>query len=111
MHTIAICTVRVQFSSGITSGNVYLGQIADTSDLDEIRSLDKMSAANRPVRNQPSAIAALETPCDFDTLFKIMVRLCADLPTAAHTHLSVSDIRPRTGFRGRPYTEIVNRVD
>ncbi len=84
--------MRIQLSSRVTLGNVELGQVTDTSDLDVIRSLYEVRALDGSIRNEAGAIAALETPRDFDSL-------------------RLTDHGLWTGLRGSKQAEVVDRVD
>lgn len=90
--TIPIRTVRIQLASCITFGNVDFSEISNTSDLNEIWRLDKVSARDCTIWNQSCAIARLDTPGYLDAL-------------------RVSDNRVRTGIRWGPNTPIIDVID
>lgn len=56
---IAVCTMGIEFSSGITLGNIDLSEITDAGDLHVVRGLDEVCALNSAVRNETSSITIL----------------------------------------------------
>ena len=58
----------VELASLITLGDVDLGQVADTGNLDIVRGLDEVRASDRAVGNETGPVAVLGAPGDFDTL-------------------------------------------
>ena len=80
--------MRVEFASLIALRDIDLGQVSDAGDLDVVRCLDEMRASDRAIRDNASAVAALNTPRDLDTL-------------------SVSDVGGSAGVRRCEETEVV----
>ena len=66
--TRTISTTVIQLASSITLGDVHLGEVADASDLDIVRSLDKMNAFQGAVGDGTRATTRLGTPGDLDAL-------------------------------------------
>jgi len=60
--------MRVELTTSITGRDIDLGKVADTSDLDIIRCLDKVNTLQGSVGNSASSTARLGAPRDFDTL-------------------------------------------
>ena len=65
-HTIS--TPVVQFTSGVTLGDVDFGKIADTGNLDVFRGLDKVDTLEGAVGNGAGATAGLGTVGDVNAL-------------------------------------------
>jgi hypothetical protein len=65
-HTIS--TPVVQFTSGVTLGDVDFGEIADTGNLDVFRGLDKMDTLEGAVGDGAGATAGLGTVGDVNAL-------------------------------------------
>ena len=64
-HTIS--TPVIQFTSGITLGDIDLGEIADTGDLDVFRGLDEMHTLEGAVGDGAGATAGLCAVSNVDT--------------------------------------------
>jgi hypothetical protein len=81
-HTIAVRTMRIQFSSGVSSGDIYFGQVTNTlmkglwvsmrmtawegkrrrtGDLNVIWGLYKVRASNGTIRDKTRSIARLSS--------------------------------------------------
>jgi len=61
-------TVRVELTPCIAFGNIEARQVANTGDLNEIRSLYEMGTVYRPIRDETGSVAVLHAPRDFDLL-------------------------------------------
>lgn len=92
MRTVAVSTMRVQLSASVALGNIELGQVADTSDLNVIRGLYEVRALDGSIRNEAGAVTALETPRDFDAL-------------------GLTNRGLRTGLGRSEQTKVIDRVD
>jgi hypothetical protein len=68
-HTIPVSPMRIQLSSCVSLWNINFCQIPGTSDLNEIRCLDKVSAQDNPIWDDTGTITRFQTPGNFDTLF------------------------------------------
>jgi len=58
----AVRTMRIQFSSGVSSRDIYFGQVTNTSDLDVVWGLYKVRASNGTIRDKARSIARLDAP-------------------------------------------------
>lgn len=61
-------TVGVELSSLITAGNVDLGEITETLDLNVKRSLDVVDSGESTIWDDTSIVSSLDTPSDFLSL-------------------------------------------
>jgi len=89
--TVSSCTVRVKLATGITGGDVYRGEVANTRYLDVIRRLNEVSTLDSPCRNDAGSVSRLDTPRDYD-------------------FLNIANERARTGFWWPPDTKVFNGV-
>jgi hypothetical protein len=81
--------VGIKFTTWITTGDVELGEVANTSDLNVVGSLDEMDALEGAVGDGPGATATLCAPSDTNAL-------------------SVANV---TDVRRSPETEVINIID
>ena len=63
--TTKISTVRIQFTSVISSGNVDVDLIYKTNDLNVVRGLEILKTSDRTSRNKTCAVTRLCTPGNF----------------------------------------------
>ena len=66
--SFAIGALVVHLASIITAGNVHLGEVTNTSDLDVFRGLDEVNTLESAFRDNASAAAGLGAPGDSDAL-------------------------------------------
>lgn len=60
--------MRIQLSSGITLGDIDLGQVTSTSNLNIVRSLYKVSTKDSAIWNEAGSVSVLQAPRNFNTL-------------------------------------------
>lgn len=65
LNTLTVGTPVIQFTTFITLLNIELGEIADTSDLNIIWSLDKVDTLKSTVRDKTRAPTRLGAPSNF----------------------------------------------
>lgn len=58
--TFSIRTVGIKFTSSVSGGNIYLGQVANASDLNVIRGLYEVRSSNGAIRDDARSITRLE---------------------------------------------------
>lgn len=51
--------MRIQLSAGVSSGNVQLGEVADSCDLDVVGGLDEVHSLYSAIRDKTCSVAAL----------------------------------------------------
>jgi len=66
--SIAVSTMRIKLTTSIASLNVDLCKITDSSNLHVVFRLNKMSAGDGSIRDQPSTMARFRAPCDLFSL-------------------------------------------
>jgi len=84
--------VRVKLSSFVTTGDVNLGEVTSTGDLDKGRGLEEVSAVDGAVGDETGTVTRLHTVSD-------------------HDRLVVTDSGSGLGVRGTPETEVLDRVE
>lgn len=65
LNVLTIGTSVIQFAAFIFLLNVELGEIADTSDLNIVWSLDKVDTLEGTIRDKTRAPTRLGAPCNF----------------------------------------------
>jgi len=90
--SIAISTMRVQFTTFVSGRNVQVREVTNTSNLHEVRRLDEVCAGDGAVGNQAGAVAILHAPGDFKSL-------------------CIANRRRRARLGGREQAEIRHGVD
>lgn len=66
--SIAISTVRIEFSSFVSSSDVHSGKVTSSSHLDIVRCLEPVGAVDRALRDRARAMSLSCAPCDFHSL-------------------------------------------
>lgn len=67
-RTVAVRTVRVELAALVALRDVDFREVAHTSDLNVVRSLDEVRASDGALGHDACAVAGLDTPGDLDAL-------------------------------------------
>jgi hypothetical protein len=94
---LTIGTPVVQFTAFVSLLNVELGEIADTSDLNVIRSLDKVDTLKGTVRDETRAATRLGAPSNFLLLRNADSRIRVSLIMSSELQLQMLPERNSRG--------------
>lgn len=92
MRTVAVRAMRVELATRVAGGDVHLRKVADACDLDVVRRLHEVRAADSVRRDRARAVAVLEAPRYFNAL-------------------GVTDGGVRARLRRGVEAEVIDRID